>query len=106
MTTETGVEVEVKKAAEEPPQQQGAAVNTQDGNRPKQGHDGKLPEDRDLGDGDDVSEKTTPSKIPKSPQKSSKRLKTIPFKVTLLDTSEYEGEIEVGRLGNSLPILC
>ncbi|XP_058846853.1 band 4.1-like protein 1 isoform X4 [Acipenser ruthenus] len=102
MTTETGVEVEVKKAAEEPPQQQGAAVNTQDGNRPKQGHDGKLPEDRDLGDGDDVSEKTTPSKIPKSPQKSSKRLKTIPFKVTLLDTSEYEGEIEKHSRGQAL----
>ncbi|XP_058859639.1 band 4.1-like protein 1 isoform X8 [Acipenser ruthenus] len=102
MTTETGVEVEVKKVAEEPPQQQGAAVNTQDGSRPKQGHDGKLPEDRDLGDGDDVSEKTTPSKIPKSPQKSSKRLKTIPFKVTLLDTSEYEGEIEKHSRGQAL----
>ncbi|XP_041081571.1 band 4.1-like protein 3 isoform X2 [Polyodon spathula] len=102
MTTETSMEVEVKKVAEEPPQQQGAAVNMQDGNRPKEGHDGKLPEDRDLRDGDDVSEKTTPSKIPKSPQKSSKRLKTIPFKVTLLDTSEYEGEIEKHSRGQAL----
>ncbi|XP_041112679.1 band 4.1-like protein 1 isoform X3 [Polyodon spathula] len=102
MMTETGVEVEVKKTAEEPPQQQGAAVNTQDGSRPKQGNDGKLPEDQDLRGGEDVSEKTTPGKIPKSPQKSSKRLKTISFKVTLLDTSEYEGEIEKHSRGQAL----
>lgn len=44
---------------------------------------------------DDVSEKTTPSKTPKSPQKTSKRPKTVPFKVTLLDTSDYEAGIEV-----------
>lgn len=47
---------------------------------------------------DDVSEKTTPSKTPKSPQKTSKRPKTVPFKVTLLDTSDYEAGIEVRNL--------
>lgn len=52
---------------------------------------------------DDMSERTSPSKNLKSPQKGSKRLKTTPFKVTLLDTAEYEGEIEVCVMGNNLP---
>lgn len=43
---------------------------------------------------DEMSEKTSPKNL-KSPQKGSKRLKTISFKVTLLDSSEFEGEIEV-----------
>lgn len=51
---------------------------------------------------DDMSEKTSPNKNLKSPQKGSKRLKTAPFKVTLLDSSEYEGEIEVWVMKNSL----
>lgn len=42
-----------------------------------------------------MSEKTSPNKNLKSPQKGSKRLKTAPFKMTLLDSSEFEGEIEV-----------
>lgn len=44
---------------------------------------------------EDTSEKTSPNKNLKSPQRGSKRLKTSPFKVALLDSSEYEGEIEV-----------
>ncbi|XP_074501620.1 uncharacterized protein LOC141773620 isoform X1 [Sebastes fasciatus] len=51
---------------------------------------------------DDMSEKTSPNKNLKSPQKGSKRLKTAPFKVTLLDTSEYEGEIEKHSKGQTL----
>uniref|UniRef100_A0A8C7U9M4 FERM domain-containing protein n=1 Tax=Oncorhynchus mykiss TaxID=8022 RepID=A0A8C7U9M4_ONCMY len=51
---------------------------------------------------DDVSEKTTPSKTPKSPQKTSKRPKTVPFKVTLLDTSDYEAGIEKHCKGQAL----
>ncbi|XP_015243555.1 PREDICTED: band 4.1-like protein 1 isoform X2 [Cyprinodon variegatus] len=43
---------------------------------------------------EDTSEKTSPNKNLKSPQRGSKRLKTSPFKVALLDSSEYEGEIE------------
>uniref|UniRef100_A0A8D3BJD5 FERM domain-containing protein n=1 Tax=Scophthalmus maximus TaxID=52904 RepID=A0A8D3BJD5_SCOMX len=43
---------------------------------------------------DEMSEKTSSNKNLKSPQKGSKRLKTAPFKVTLLDSSEFEGEIE------------
>ncbi|XP_034052471.1 band 4.1-like protein 1 [Gymnodraco acuticeps] len=51
---------------------------------------------------DDMSEKTSPNKNLKSPQKGSKRLKTAPFKITLLDTSEFEGEIEKHSKGQSL----
>lgn len=46
---------------------------------------------------DDTSEKMSPNKNLKSPQKGSKRLKTAPFKVTLLDSALFEGEIEVCR---------
>lgn len=58
-----------------------------------QDQDGNRPDDHK--DPDDESERTTPGKSPKSPQKSSKRLKTVPFKVTLLDGSNYEADIEV-----------
>ncbi|XP_028261687.1 band 4.1-like protein 1 isoform X2 [Parambassis ranga] len=51
---------------------------------------------------DDTSEKTSPNKNLKSPQKGSKRLKTVPFKVTLLDSSEFEGEIEKHSKGQTL----
>ncbi|KAM8757123.1 band 4.1-like protein 1 isoform 8-T8 [Acanthopagrus schlegelii] len=51
---------------------------------------------------DDMSERTSPSKNLKSPQKGSKRLKTTPFKVTLLDSAEYEGEIEKHSKGQTL----
>lgn len=51
---------------------------------------------------DDMSEKTSPNKNLKSPQKGSKRLKTAPFKVTLLDSSEFEGETEVRQMENNL----
>lgn len=51
---------------------------------------------------DDMSEKTSPNKNLKSPQKGSKRLKTAPFKVTLLDSSEFEGETEVHQTENNL----
>ncbi|KAG2463544.1 E41L1 protein, partial [Polypterus senegalus] len=102
MTTETGQELEVKNATEEPPQQQGVSASapgsqTTDGKRANKDH-----EDKEMGERDDASEKTTPSKTPKSPQKSSKRPKTVPFKVTLLDTSEYEAEIEKHSKGQTL----
>uniref|UniRef100_A0A7N8Y9Y3 Band 4.1-like protein 1 n=1 Tax=Mastacembelus armatus TaxID=205130 RepID=A0A7N8Y9Y3_9TELE len=53
-------------------------------------------------DTDEMSEKTSPNKNLKSPQKSSKRHKTTPFKVTLLDSSEFEGEIEKHSKGQAL----
>uniref|UniRef100_A0A3B5BFW9 Band 4.1-like protein 1 n=1 Tax=Stegastes partitus TaxID=144197 RepID=A0A3B5BFW9_9TELE len=66
----------------------------------KQEHNSKhLDEHRET---DDMSEKTSPNKNLKSPQKGSKRLKTAPFKVTLLDSSEFEGEIEKHSRGQTL----
>ncbi|KAF6728565.1 Band 4.1-like protein 1 [Oryzias melastigma] len=53
-------------------------------------------------DTDDMSEKTSPNKNLKSPQKGSKRLKTFPFKVTLLDSSDFESEIEKHSKGQTL----
>ncbi|KAM9860323.1 band 4.1-like protein 1 [Aulostomus maculatus] len=51
---------------------------------------------------DDMSEKTSPNKNLKSPQKGSKRLKTTPFKVALLDSSDFKGEIEKHSKGQTL----
>ncbi|XP_036416093.1 band 4.1-like protein 1 isoform X2 [Colossoma macropomum] len=104
MTTETGPDVEVKNAAEEPPQHKGAAgsmpESASDGKMAKQDQDGKRPDDHK--DPDDTSDRTTPGKSPKSPQKPSKRSKTFPFKVALLDSSEYEASIEKHCKGQAL----
>uniref|UniRef100_A0A8C8EY83 FERM domain-containing protein n=1 Tax=Oncorhynchus tshawytscha TaxID=74940 RepID=A0A8C8EY83_ONCTS len=108
MPTEPGPESEVKNAAEVSSQQKGAAAGMQDsasdGKMAKQVHrraqDSKLIDDHR--ETDDVSEKTTPCKNPKSPQKTSKRPKTVPFKVTLLDTSDYEAGIEKHCKGQAL----
>ncbi|CAB1353458.1 unnamed protein product, partial [Coregonus sp. 'balchen'] len=108
MPTELGPESQVKKAAEESSWQKGAATGMQDSaldtKMAKQDQDSKLIDDHR--ETDNVSEKTTPSKTPKSPQKTSKRPKTVPFKVTLLDTSGYEAGIEVsiGRKEKSHPL--
>uniref|UniRef100_A0A8C6UCG3 Si:dkey-178k16.1 n=1 Tax=Neogobius melanostomus TaxID=47308 RepID=A0A8C6UCG3_9GOBI len=50
---------------------------------------------------DDNSEKT-PSKASKSPQKTSRRPKTIPVKVTLLDGSDYDTGVEKLAKGQTL----
>ncbi|XP_055043477.2 band 4.1-like protein 1 isoform X12 [Misgurnus anguillicaudatus] len=54
-------------------------------------HDSKMSDEHR--DTDDSSEKT-PSRMSRSPQKSSKRPKTVPVKVTLLDGSAYETGVE------------
>ncbi|XP_055724209.1 protein 4.1-like isoform X8 [Salvelinus fontinalis] len=104
MPIEPGPESEVKNAAEVSSQQKGAAAGMQysasDGKMAKQDQDSKLIDDHR--ETDDVSEKTTPCKTPKSPQKTSKRPKTVPFKVTLLDTSDYEAGIEKHCKGQAL----
>ncbi|XP_058486753.1 protein 4.1-like isoform X8 [Solea solea] len=66
----------------------------------KQEHNSKhLDESKET---DEMSEKTSPNKNLKSPQKGSKRLKTAPFKVNLLDAVEFEGEIEKHSKGQTL----
>uniref|UniRef100_A0A3Q1F6F2 Band 4.1-like protein 1 n=1 Tax=Acanthochromis polyacanthus TaxID=80966 RepID=A0A3Q1F6F2_9TELE len=82
MTTEKGLAGEMKTAME------GDARRTN-----------QAPEDH--GDMDDSSEKT-PSKASKSPQKSTKRPKTVPVKVTLLDGSDYETAVEKFAKGQTL----
>ncbi|XP_077387169.1 uncharacterized protein LOC144024588 isoform X2 [Festucalex cinctus] len=51
---------------------------------------------------DDTSEKTSPNKNLKSPQKGSKRHKTTQFEVALLDLSDYKGDIEKHSKGQTL----
>ncbi|XP_050951947.1 band 4.1-like protein 1 isoform X8 [Labeo rohita] len=66
-----------------------ATKNTADGGY--MDHDSKMSDEHR--DTDDSSEKT-PSRMSRSPQKSSKRPKTVPVKVTLLDGSAYETGVE------------
>uniref|UniRef100_A0A2K5S180 Erythrocyte membrane protein band 4.1 like 1 n=1 Tax=Cebus imitator TaxID=2715852 RepID=A0A2K5S180_CEBIM len=51
-------------------------------------------EEKDYSEADGLSERTTPSKAQKSPQKIAKKYKSAVCRVTLLDASEYECEVE------------
>ncbi|KAA0708010.1 Band 4.1-like protein 1 [Triplophysa tibetana] len=94
MRTETGPEA-------------GATVNMQ-----QSASDGKMAKQEnkahdDHKDTEDTSERTTPGKSPRSPQKGSKRSKTFPFKVTLMDGSDYEDNIEKLCKGQHLlDVMC
>ncbi|XP_066526183.1 band 4.1-like protein 1 isoform X2 [Hoplias malabaricus] len=70
-----------------------------DSKRTNQDHDSKMSDE--LRDTDDSSEKT-PSRVSRSPQKSSKRPKTVPVKVMLLDGSEYDSGVEKSCKGQFL----
>ncbi|KAJ7331933.1 hypothetical protein JRQ81_014113 [Phrynocephalus forsythii] len=126
MTTETGPDSEVKNAQEETAQQQPEAAasgmntvtssstptaNNQEAeaNEKPGGHsDSKHAEravdmdEKDYSEADGISEKTTPSKTQKSPQKVTKKLKSAICRVTLLDASEYECEVEKHARGQVL----
>lgn len=122
MTTETGPDSEVKKAQEETPQQPEAAAAvttpvtpaghshpetnsnekhlTQQDTRPaEQSLD---MEEKDYCEADGLSERTTPSKAQKSPQKIAKKFKSATCRITLLDASEYECEVEKHGRGQVL----
>ncbi|XP_047196336.1 band 4.1-like protein 1 isoform X1 [Hippoglossus stenolepis] len=89
MTTEKALAEDISSAME------GDAMRTnQEGVSPIQ-----VPEDH--GEMDDSSEQT-PSKASKSPQKTNKRPKTVPVKVTLLDGSDYETGVEKFARGQTL----
>ncbi|XP_069740148.1 band 4.1-like protein 1 isoform X5 [Narcine bancroftii] len=64
----------------------------------------KVVEELDVGETDDdkTSERTTPGRTPKSPLKGSKKPKTMPCKVTLLDGTEFECEVEKRAKGQTL----
>lgn len=122
MTTETGPDSEVKKAQEETPQQPEAAAAvttpvtpaghshpetnsnekhlTQQDTRPaEQSLD---MEEKDYCEADGLSERTTPSKAQKSPQKIAKKFKSATCRISLLDASEYECEVEKHGRGQVL----
>ncbi|NXA19821.1 E41L1 protein, partial [Ibidorhyncha struthersii] len=116
MTTETGPGSEVKNAQEEAPQQQleaAAATNpagrdTEANEKPGAQSDarntepGTEMEEKDYSETDGLSDKTTPSKTQKSPQKNTKKVKSALCRVTLLDASEYECEVEKHARGQVL----
>ncbi|VTJ69616.1 band 4.1-like protein 1 isoform X25 [Marmota monax] len=122
MTTETGPESEVKKAQEEAPQQPEAAaavttpVTPTGHGHPEANSNEKQPpqqdtrpaeqsldmEEKDYSEADGLSERTTPSKAQKSPQKIAKKYKSAICRVTLLDASEYECEVEKHGRGQVL----
>ncbi|XP_064023835.1 band 4.1-like protein 1 isoform X8 [Pogoniulus pusillus] len=130
MTTETGPGSEVKSAQEEAPQQQleaaghGPTGTNSTGTNPTgtnpTGRDaeanakpgaqadarsvepGTEMEEKDYSETDGLSDKTTPSKTQKSPQKSTKKVKSAVCRVTLLDGSDYECEVEKHARGQVL----
>ncbi|XP_075419801.1 band 4.1-like protein 1 isoform X3 [Tenrec ecaudatus] len=122
MTTETGPDSEVKKAQEEAPQppEAAAAVTTPvtpaGHGHPEANSNEKHPpqqesrpaeqsldmEEKDFCEADGLSERTTPSKAQKSPQKIAKKYKSATCRVTLLDASEYECEVEKHGRGQVL----
>ncbi|NXT31860.1 E41L1 protein, partial [Pelecanoides urinatrix] len=122
MTTETGPGSEVKNAQEEAPQQQleaaahgPAATATNPAGRDAEANEkpgapsdarntepGTEMEEKDYSETDGLSDKTTPSKTQKSPQKTTKKVKSALCRVTLLDASEYECEVEKHARGQVL----
>ncbi|XP_042742547.1 band 4.1-like protein 1 isoform X5 [Lagopus leucura] len=122
MTTETGPDSEVKNVQEEAPQQQLEAAthgpaataagiasrDTEASEKPGAQPDsrntepGTDMEEKDYSETDGLSDKTTPSKTQKSPQKINKKVKSALCRVTLLDASEYECEVEKHARGQVL----
>ncbi|XP_050169455.1 band 4.1-like protein 1 isoform X11 [Myiozetetes cayanensis] len=121
MTTETGPGSEVRNAQEEAPQQQLEAAahgptaapnpagrDSDTNEKPGAQSDtrnmepGTDMEDKDYSETDGLSDKTTPSKTQKSPQKTTKKVKSALCRVTLLDASEYECEVEKHARGQVL----
>ncbi|XP_072773016.1 band 4.1-like protein 1 isoform X11 [Taeniopygia guttata] len=121
MTTETGPGSAVRNAQEDaPPQQLEAAApgpaaapspagrdtdpNEKLGAQPdsRTMEPGTDMEDKDYSETDGLSDKTTPSKTQKSPQKTTKKVKSALCRVTLLDASEYECEVEKHARGQVL----
>ncbi|XP_009697847.1 PREDICTED: band 4.1-like protein 1 [Cariama cristata] len=122
MTTETGPGSEVRNAQEEVSQQQqdtaahgptaaaanpasrDAEANEKPGAQPdaRNTEPGTEMEEKDYSETDGLSDKTTPSKTQKSPQKTTKKVKSALCRVTLLDGSEYECEVEKHARGQVL----
>ncbi|XP_059836713.1 band 4.1-like protein 1 isoform X6 [Hypanus sabinus] len=124
MTTESGTDSELTNVQEQSPQQEQQPViqqemadnkehlaadsnSKQDQNPEKDKKTQTIPkvvEELDPGETDDdkTSERTTPGRTPKSPLKGSKKPKTMPCKVMLLDGTEFECEVEKRAKGQML----
>ncbi|XP_060692416.1 band 4.1-like protein 1 isoform X2 [Hemiscyllium ocellatum] len=125
MATESGTDSELTNVQQDsPPQEQQPVVqqelaankehkpadtntNQQDQNAEKDKKAENIPkvvEELDAGETDDdkTSERTTPGKTPKSPLKGSKKPKTMPCKVALLDGTDFECEVEKRAKGQVL----
>ncbi|XP_048464248.1 band 4.1-like protein 1 isoform X2 [Rhincodon typus] len=125
MATESGTDSELTNVQQDPPSQEQQPVvqqelaankehkpadtntNQQDQNAEKDKKAENIPkvvEELDAGETDDdkTSERTTPGKTPKSPLKGSKKPKTMPCKVALLDGTEFECEVEKRAKGQVL----
>ncbi|XP_065610273.1 band 4.1-like protein 1 isoform X7 [Cyrtonyx montezumae] len=118
MMTEKGPDSEVKNVQEEAPQQQleaathspsataaGTASQDAEANEKpdtRNTEPGTDMEEKDYSETDGLSDKTTPSKTQKSPQKINKKVKSAICRVTLLDASEYECEVEKHARGQVL----
>ncbi|XP_072098081.1 band 4.1-like protein 1 isoform X2 [Mobula birostris] len=124
MTTESGTDSELTNVQEQSPQQEQQPViqqdmadnkehlaadsnSKQDQNAEKDKKTETIPkvvEELDPGETDDdkTSERTTPGRTPKSPLKGSKKPKTMPCKVMLLDGTEFECEVEKRAKGQML----
>uniref|UniRef100_A0A8B9S9P0 Erythrocyte membrane protein band 4.1 like 1 n=1 Tax=Apteryx owenii TaxID=8824 RepID=A0A8B9S9P0_APTOW len=125
MTMETGPDSDVKNVQEEAPQQQleaatpgptamaaspGPMANSREAEaneKPAAQPDSQNAElvkmeEKDYSETDGLSDKTTPSKTQKSPQKITKKVKSALCRVTLLDASEYECEVEKHARGQVL----
>ncbi|XP_072412576.1 uncharacterized protein [Chiloscyllium punctatum] len=125
MATESGTDSELTNVQQDsPPQEQQPVVqqelaankehkpadtntNQQDQNAEKDKKTENIPkvvEELDAGETDDdkTSERTTPGKTPKSPLKGSKKPKTMPCKVALLDGTDFECEVEKRAKGQVL----
>uniref|UniRef100_A0A4W3JEJ0 FERM domain-containing protein n=1 Tax=Callorhinchus milii TaxID=7868 RepID=A0A4W3JEJ0_CALMI len=114
MTTESAMDSELKNALDEQPNQEIAASKEHRLDSGKQEQDAekdkkpeafpKVIEEQETGETDDdrTSERTTPGKTPKSPLKGSKKPKNMPCKITLLDGTDYECEVEKRAKGQVL----
>ncbi|XP_069809458.1 band 4.1-like protein 1 isoform X2 [Dendropsophus ebraccatus] len=110
MTTEVGAETELNPGADGPAQDgvHNPALHPPDTPQtPANNVDrsGINENSRRNGDSDerlDVSDRTTPSHNQRSPQKTSRKLKNAVCRVTLLDSSHYECEVEKHSRGQVL----
>ncbi|XP_026168421.1 band 4.1-like protein 3 [Mastacembelus armatus] len=111
MTTETGAESEAKQPQENNETEKGkdkaAAEPTSPQNQPEQlpaaaGHSTPARKEQEQQDEDQVSHRSSTSRLSKSPLRGVKKVKIMQCKVTLLDGSDYTVNVEKRAKGQVL----